>query len=85
MARLSTWKNYNNYWRADDKDRPFFHPSDAGLPVVSLLYFYQVAAPEMKSRIKSAVKLAMGHELAITGEVNNPFGYSRPTSTRYAW
>ena len=77
MARLSTWKNYNNYWRADDKDRPFFHPSDAGLPVVSLLYFYQVAAPEMKSRIKSAVKLAMGHELAITGEVNNPFGYSR--------
>ncbi|MGN6369612.1 MAG: cellulase N-terminal Ig-like domain-containing protein [Phycisphaerae bacterium] len=25
------------YWRADDKERPFFHASDAGLPVVALL------------------------------------------------
>lgn len=31
------------YWRADDGDRPFFHAADAGLPVVSLLYYLDIA------------------------------------------
>ena len=38
IGRLASWQQtYKNYWRADDKDRPFFHAADAGLPVVSLL------------------------------------------------
>jgi hypothetical protein len=77
INRLASWKNYKNYWRADDKDRPFFHASDAGLPVVSLLYYYPYATPELQARIKNAVKQSMLFELAITQEVNNPFGYSR--------
>src|SRR4029079_5461870 len=32
-----------HYWRADDKDRPFFHAADAGLPVVSLLTYLEIA------------------------------------------
>ena len=52
IGRLSTWKNYQNYWRADDKDRPFFHPADAGLPVVSLLEYYPYAAPATQQSIK---------------------------------
>ncbi|HEY0612496.1 MAG TPA: glycoside hydrolase family 9 protein, partial [Chitinophaga sp.] len=28
MGRLSSWKTYHDYWRADDKDRPFFHAAD---------------------------------------------------------
>jgi len=77
INRLASWKNYKNYWRADNKDRPFFHPADAGLPVVSLLYYYPLASPDMQVRIKDAVKQSMQFELAITHEVNNPFGYSR--------
>jgi hypothetical protein len=77
LSRLSSWDNYNNYWRADDKDRPFFHASDAGLPVVSLLYYYPLAAPAMQTKIKAAVKASMQFELAVTHEVANPFGYSR--------
>ena len=34
------------YWRADDVDRPFFHAADAGLPVVSLLKYAEVANEE---------------------------------------
>ncbi len=77
LNRLSSWHSYKNYWRADDTDRPFFHASDAGLPIVSLLYYYPYASPEMQSRIKDAVKASMEFELAVTHEVNNPFGYSR--------
>ncbi len=77
FKRLTTWENYKNYWRADSLDRPFFHPADAGLPVVSLLYYYPLASPEMQVRIKTAVKASMEFELSITREVNNPFGYSR--------
>jgi len=77
INRLSSWRNYKNYWRADDKDRPFFHAADAGLPVVSLLYYYPCASPDVQTRIKNAVKQSVQFELAITHEVNNPFGYSR--------
>ncbi|HTD99804.1 MAG TPA: glycoside hydrolase family 9 protein [Mucilaginibacter sp.] len=77
IGRLGSWKNYQNYWKADNADRPFFHPSDAGLPVVSLLYYYPYASPDVQASIKKVVKQSMQFELAITHEVNNPFGYSR--------
>ena len=70
-------------WRADDKDRPFFHAADAGLPVVSLLYYYPYAPAEVQTRIKAVVKASMQFELAITHEVNNPFGYWPPAGAGY--
>jgi hypothetical protein len=77
LARLTNWSSYKNYWRSDDHDRPFFHPSDAGLPVVSLIYYYPIASPEIQQKIKNAVRASFEFELAVTKEVNNPFGYSR--------
>jgi hypothetical protein len=77
MGRLTSWKGYKDYWRADDKDRPFFHPSDAGLPVVSLLEYYPYASAQTQASIKQTVKRSFDFEFAITSEVNNPFGYSR--------
>lgn len=77
MDRLTSWTTYKNYWRADDRDRPFFHPADAGLPIVSLLNYYPYAGTEGQQRIKDAVLRSLEHELSITHEVSNPFGYSR--------
>jgi Glycosyl hydrolase family 9/Cellulase N-terminal ig-like domain len=77
MARLVSWRGYHDYWRADDKDRPFFHPSDAGLPVVSLLTYADIAADAAKSRVLDVVGKSMQFELAVTQEVGNPFGYAR--------
>ena len=77
MARLTTQDGYRDYWRADDGSRPYFHPSDAGLPVVSLLEYAQIAAPGAQQPIRDAVKRSLGFELAVTAEVNNPFGYAR--------
>ncbi|MCF2444686.1 glycoside hydrolase family 9 protein [Dyadobacter sp. CY345] len=77
LARLVSGDNQTDYWRADDKDRPFFHPSDAGFPVTSLIYYFPFAAEQNQKKIKEAIKRSLAHELKITIEVKNPFGYSR--------
>ena len=77
INRIVSWKDYKNYWRADNNDRPFFHPADAGMPVVSLISYYPYASTDLQAKIKKTVKQSMDFELAITHEVNNPFGYSR--------
>ncbi len=77
MGRLTSRGQYQNYWRADGGDRPFFHASDAGFPVVSLLYYLEIADEETKKEVLEIVKKSMEFEMAVTEEINNPFGYSR--------
>jgi len=77
MGRLTTIAGYQDAWRADASSRPFFHPSDAGLPVVSLLEYAQIAAPGEQQLVYAAVKRSLQFELRITAERNNPFGYAR--------
>lgn len=76
-ARLISEGKFHNYWRADNGTRPFFHPSDAGLPVVSLLRYAEVASPAHRQQALTAVKKSLEFELSTTGEVNNPFDYAR--------
>jgi len=77
ISRLTSGGGYKNYWRADDGDRPFFHAADAGYPVVSLLYYAEIAGDRMKNAALDAVKKSLGFEFEITSQVANPFGYSR--------
>ena len=77
VARLTTTGDWRDYWRADAHTRPFFHPADAGLPVISLLNYYDVALPEEQKSILDAVSRSLKFELAVTNEVDNPFGYAR--------
>jgi hypothetical protein len=77
VARLTTRGSHKNYWRADDGDRPFFHAADAGLPVVSLLDYVDIADAAVRPGVLDAVRRAMTFELEVTAEVANPFGYAR--------
>jgi hypothetical protein len=77
MARLTASGPFHDYWRADDGTRPFFHPSDAGLPVISLLRYAETASVANRQRALEAVKRSLQFELATTHEVNNPFDYAR--------
>ncbi len=77
MARLTTDGAWRHFWRADNGTRPYFHPSDAGLPVVALLNYYEIASPAEQAAVRDAVESSLRFELAVTGEVNNPFGYAR--------
>jgi Glycosyl hydrolase family 9/Cellulase N-terminal ig-like domain len=75
IERLAS--NPRAYWRADDGDRPYFHASDAGLPVVSLLAYADVAEPPRRAAALQAVRASLEWELLATAEVPNPFGYAR--------
>jgi len=77
IARLTTSGLYKNYWRADDTDRPYFHPVDAGLPAVSLLDYASIADEGMRQEILEAVRKSLTFEIGLTEEVVNPFGLSR--------
>jgi hypothetical protein len=77
MARLTTNGSYSNYWRADDATRPFFHASDAGFPVVSLLYYAEIVSPAVQQKVRDTVRKSLAFQITINQEVNNPFGYAR--------
>jgi hypothetical protein len=77
MARLTTSESWHDYWRADDGVRPYFHPADAGLPVISLLEYFKIASPSTQTKVLETVERSLRFELTVTSEVNNPFGYAR--------
>jgi len=77
MSRQISGGGLNDYWRADEGTRPFFHASDGGLPVVSLLYYAEIADAATRKQVLETVRRSLEFELAITAEVSNPFGYSR--------
>jgi hypothetical protein len=77
MARLTSHEGHHDYWRADDGVRPFFHPSDAGLPVVALVAYASVADAGDQAKVREVLRRSLTAELEITAEVANPFGYAR--------
>jgi hypothetical protein len=77
MARLTTSGGLRDYWRADDGTRPYFHPADAGLPVISLLEYLKIAPSETRRKVLETVERSLRFELTVSSEVNNPFGYAR--------
>lgn len=77
MARLISHDGHRDYWRADDAVRPFFHPSDAGMPVIALVEYASMADASHQARTREIVRRSLQAELATTTEVANPFGYAR--------
>jgi GH18 family chitinase len=79
MARWTRDRAPIGYFRADGKDRPFFHAADAGLPVVSLVAYLAVVRGDEARRkaVLDVVRQALESELALAAEVPNPFGYPR--------
>ncbi len=77
--RLCGEGDFRDYWRAGARGRrPFFHASDAGLPVVALLRYAQVepSAGRAGAALRAA-RRSLEFELAVTGRAANPFGYAR--------
>jgi len=77
MSRLIATGPHRGSWRADDATRPFFHPADAGLPVISLLEYFTIASPAQQAKVRTTVEHSLRFELTTTAEVSNPFGYAR--------
>ena len=77
LARLISHGDYRDYWRADAGVRPFFHPSDAGLPVIALAEYAGIVDGKRLGQVRDAVKRSLAFELRTTGDAANPFGYAR--------
>ncbi len=79
QKRLCRDGEFRDFWRADARSRrPFFHASDAGLPVIALLRYAQ--AEPSSGRAQAALRAArrsLQFELAVTGQAANPFGCAR--------
>lgn len=68
------------YFIADDGSRPFWHASDAGLPVISLArYLDKENDAAYRKPIIAAIQKFLTYQLQVTGSVSNPFGYARQT------
>ena len=79
IARFSA----DGYFITNDSGRPFWHASDAGLPVIALTrYLDKESDPGLRISASTPVNSAISHQLRITDEVANPFGYARQ-SFRY--
>lgn len=78
MDRYVAIDDTMGYLRVNDTDRPFFHAADAGMPVVNLLDYYRICRDsEKKAKVLDICERLMRHEVAVTNEVANPFGYAR--------
>lgn len=66
------------YFIADAGARPFWHASDAGLPVVALARYAQLETEaEPRASALAAIEKHLQYLLGVTAEVANPFGYAR--------
>src|SRR6478672_10166195 len=58
------------HFRSDDGDRPFFHASDAGLPVVALSrYLKKEKDAALRTAALNVIRKALDYNLAITNKV----------------
>lgn len=78
--KLSTRLTRTGYFRADDGSRPYWHASDAGLPIIALARFVRQETDAVyRNQALQTIKASLDYELRVTGEVSNPFGYARQT------
>ncbi len=76
VARIRSDGPMPGWLRADDGDRPFCHAAEAGLPVVALLRLAELDSSE-RHAWRLAAESIMRFELAVTREVDNPYGLAR--------
>jgi hypothetical protein len=66
------------YFIANDANRPYWHASDAGLPVVALSrYLKKEKDAALRTEALGTIKKALDYNIAVTNKVSNPFGYAR--------
>lgn len=80
MQKLEARLSPSGYFISDDTGRPFFHASDAGLPIIALNSYLKLEKDERyKNRAQNIINSNLKYQNRISSEVNNPFGYPRQT------
>ncbi|MBS1916946.1 MAG: glycoside hydrolase family 9 protein [Bacteroidetes bacterium] len=79
-GNLSVRMMLQGYFIADGSHRPFWHASDAGLPVIALARYLakETDSSQRKNAIET-IRKALEYNLRVTNNGSNPFGYARQT------
>jgi hypothetical protein len=66
------------WFKSNDTNRPFWHASDAGLPVIALIRYLKKETDTIE-RIAATevIEKSLEYNLTVTNRVSNPFGYAR--------
>lgn len=68
------------FWSNDEKTRPFWHASDAGLPVIALIRYLDIESDAaLRARSLETIRKFIDYQLKVSGEITNPFHYPRQT------
>ncbi|HXF11273.1 MAG TPA: glycoside hydrolase family 9 protein [Desulfuromonadaceae bacterium] len=79
-AKLASRMTSQGFFRTDEAGRPFWHASDAGLPVVALSRFLtKEGDTPLGAQVRGVIRFNLDYQLRVTGAVDNPFGYARQT------
>ncbi|ADK80330.1 glycoside hydrolase family 9 protein [Sediminispirochaeta smaragdinae] len=75
----SLFSDEKKCWFAEaGNSRPFFHASDSGMPILSLLRYAEIEVnASLKAETLALVEQACRAELSLASEVHNPFGLAR--------
>ena len=66
------------FWSDNDKTRPFYHASDAGLPLVALVRYLELEKDLTKAKaVRAAAKKHLDWMIEVTDRKNNYFGYAK--------
>ncbi|MCH5719644.1 glycoside hydrolase family 9 protein [Niabella hibiscisoli] len=77
-SNLNRRLSADGYFIADDKNRPFWHAADAGLPVISLARYLDMEKnADFRKQALRTIKTAIDYNLKVTAGTANPFGYAR--------
>lgn len=73
------------FWSDDAKTRPFWHASDAGLPLIALIRYAEVGIEACVggscngTHVNDAIEQHFKWLISVTNNGENPFGYARQT------
>ena len=68
------------YFVANDAGRPFWHASDAGMPIIALARYLKAEKDSAQRQVAlNVIKSALDYNLRVTGETANPYDYGRQT------
>lgn len=70
----------DGYFIADDNARPYWHASDAGMPVIALARYLDIETDgQLRNGALRVIRQFLVYQLKVNSEVANPFNYARQT------
>jgi hypothetical protein len=63
---------------SDAGSRPYYHAVEAGFPVISLAFYFDIETDaERRAAVRATIRKALDYQLELDRKVSNPYNYAR--------